>query len=135
MNISIHFFIGVGEGIITAFIVSLLVRVRPDLVYAYDRDDKNTTGVSLYGLFIMLILLLSLVTPFASSSPDGLESVAEEFGFEETDGIVLLLEDYGISSINNNFISTILSALLGIAAIAIITALVLNRRESGKKTN
>ena len=133
--ISIHFFIGVGEGIITAFIVSLLVRVRPDLVYAYDRDDKNTTGVSLYGLFIMLILLLSLVTPFASSSPDGLESVAEEFGFEETDGIVLLLEDYGISSINNNFISTVLSALLGIAAIAIITALVLNRRESGKKNS
>ena len=112
-----------------------MVRVRPDLVYAYDRDDKNTTGVSLYGLFIMLILLLSLVTPFASSSPDGLESVAEEFGFEETDGIVLLLEDYGISSINNNFISTVLSALLGIAAIAIITALVLNRRESGKKTD
>jgi cobalt/nickel transport system permease protein len=133
--ISIHFFIGIGEGIITAFIVSLLVRVRPDLVYAYDRDDKNTTGVSLYGLFIMLILLLSLVTPFASSSPDGLESVAEEFGFEETDGIVLLLEDYGISSINNNFISTVLSALLGIAAIAIITALILNRRESGKKTD
>ena len=90
---------------------------------------KNTTGV-LYGLFIMLILLLSLVTPFASSSSDGLESVAEEFGFKETDGIVLLLEDYGISSAYNNFISTVLSALLGIAAIAIITVLVLNRRES-----
>ena len=77
---------------------------------------------------------MSLITPFASSSPDGLESVAEEFGFQETDGIVLLLEDYGISTINNNFISTFLSALLGIVSIAIITALFMKRRESGKNS-
>ena len=99
--ISTHFLIGIGEGIITALIVGLLVRVRPDLVYAYDRNDSNTTNVSLYGLFIVLILLLTLITPFASSSPDGLESVAENFGFQETDGVVLLLEDYGINAINN----------------------------------
>tara|TARA_B100000965_G_C19484730_1_gene710249 strand:+ start:32 stop:967 length:936 start_codon:yes stop_codon:yes gene_type:complete len=130
---SVHFLIGFGEGVITALIVGLLIRVRPDLIYAYDREDKNT-AVSFYGLFIMLILLLSLITPFASSSPDGLESVAEEFGFQETDGIVLLLEDYGISTINNNFVSTFLSALLGIASIAIITAMFMKRRESGKNS-
>ena len=132
--ISVHFLIGFGEGVITALIVGLLIRVRPDLIYAYDREDKNTTAVSFYGLFIMLILLLSLITPFASSSPDGLESVAEEFGFQESDGIVLLLEDYGISTINNNFVSTFLSALLGIASIAIITAMFMKRRESGKNS-
>ena len=132
--ISVHFLIGFGEGVITALIVGLLIRVRPDLIYAYDREDKNTTAVSFYGLFIMLILLLSLITPFASSSPDGLESVAEEFGLQETDGVVLLLEDYGISTINNNFVSTFLSALLGIASIAIITALFMKRRESGKNS-
>ena len=132
--ISVHFLIGFGEGVITALIVGLLIRVRPDLIYAYDREDKNTSAVSFYGLFIMLILLLSLITPFASSSPDGLESVAEEFGFQETDGIVLLLEDYGISTINNNFVSTFLSALLGIASIAIITAMFMKRRESGKNS-
>ena len=133
--ISVHFLIGLGEGVITALIVGLLIRVRPDLIYAYDREDKNTRAVSFYGLFIMLILLLSLITPFASSSPDGLESVAEEFGFQETDGIVLLLEDYGISTINNNFVSTFLSALLGIASIAIITAMFMKRRESGKNSS
>ena len=132
--ISVHFLIGFGEGVITALIVGLLIRVRPDLISAYDKEDKNTTTVSFYGLFIMLILLLSLITPFASSSPDGLESVAEEFGFQETDGIVLLLEDYGISTINNNFVSTFLSALLGIASIAIITAVFMKRRVSGKNS-
>ena len=81
----------------------------------------------------MLILLLSLITPFASSSPDGLESVAEEFGFRKR-WRSTLLEDYGISTINNNFVSTFLSALLGIASIAIITALFMKRRESGKNS-
>jgi len=132
--ISTHFLIGIGEGIITALIVGLLVRVRPDLVYAYDRNDSNTTNVSLYGLFIVLILLLALITPFASSSPDGLESVAENFGFQETDGVVLLLEDYGINAINNNFISTVLSGLLGVIVIVAMFTIVVNRRKSGKNS-
>jgi len=133
--ISTHFLIGIGEGIITALIVGLLVRVRPDLVYAYDRNDSNTTNVSLYGLFIVLILLLTLITPFASSSPDGLESVAENFGFQETDGVVLLLEDYGINAINNNFISTVLSGLLGVIVIVAMFTVVVNRRKSGKNSD
>ena len=81
-----------------------------------------------------MILLLSLITPFASSSPDGLESVAEEFGFTQTDGIVLLLDDYGINAINNNFLSTVLSALLGITVVAILFNLIITRRKSGKNS-
>ncbi len=130
--VTTHFIIGFGEGIITALIITLLIRVRPDLIYAYERSDENTTKVSFYGLFIILILLLSLVTPFASSSPDGLESVAEEFGFTQTDGIVLLLDDYGISAVNNDFISTVLSALLGVTVLAILFNLIISRRKSGK---
>jgi cobalt/nickel transport system permease protein len=132
--VTTHFIIGFGEGIITALIITLLIRVRPDLIYAYERNDENTTKVSFYGLFIILILLLSLVTPFASSSPDGLESVAEEFGFTQTDGIVLLLDDYGISAVNNDFISTILSALLGVIVLAIMFNLIISRRKSGKNS-
>ena len=132
--VTTHLIIGLGEGVITALIITLLMRVRPDLVYAFDRNDKNTTKVSFYGLFIILILLLSLVTPFASSSPDGLESVAEEFGFTQTDGIVLLLDDYGINAINNNFVSTVLSALLGITVVAIMFNLIITRRKSGKNS-
>jgi cobalt/nickel transport system permease protein len=132
--VTTHFIIGFGEGIITALIITLLIRVRPDLIYAYERSDENTTKVSFYGLFIILILLLSLVTPFASSSPDGLESVAEEFGFTQTDGVVLLLDDYGISAVNNDFISTVLSALLGVTVLAIMFNLIISRRKSGKNS-
>ena len=132
--VTTHFIIGFGEGIITALIITLLIRVRPDLIYAYERSDENTTKVSFYGLFIILILLFSLVTPFASSSPDGLESVAEEFGFTQTDGIVLLLDDYGISAVNNDFISTVLSASLGVTVLAIMFNLIISRRKSGKNS-
>jgi cobalt/nickel transport system permease protein len=132
--VTTHFIIGFGEGVITALIITLLIRVRPDLIYAYERSDENTTKVSFYGLFIILILLLSLVTPFASSSPDGLESVAEEFGFTQTDGIVLLLDDYGISAVNNDFISTVLSALLGVTVLAIMFNLIISKRKSGKNS-
>ncbi len=132
--VTTHFIIGFGEGVITALIITLLIRVRPDLIYAYERSDENTTKVSFYGLFIVLILLLSLVTPFASSSPDGLESVAEEFGFTQTDGIVLLLDDYGISAVNNDFVSTVLSALLGVTVVAIMFNLIISKRKSGKNS-
>jgi len=129
--ISTHLLIGLGEGIITALIVSLLLRVRSDLVYVNSKKNKSNTLSTSYGVLIALILSLTLVTPYASSSPDGLESVASDFGFEETDGVVLLLEDYGISSINNNFVSTTLSALLGILAIAGLGTLFF-RNKSGK---
>jgi len=132
--VTTHFVIGFGEGVITALIITLLIRVRPDLIYAYERSDENTTKVSVFGLFIILILLLSLVTPFASSSPDGLESVAEEFGFTQTDGIVLFLDDYGISAVNNDFVSTVLSALLGVTVLAIMFNLIISRRKSGKNS-
>ena len=102
---------------ITALIVSLLLRVRSDLVYVNKNTDKSNKVTSFYGLFILLILILTLITPYASSSPDGLESVAESFGFNEDVGIVLFLEDYGIENINNNFLSTVLSAVLGIVVI------------------
>lgn len=129
--ISTHLFIGLGEGIITALIISLLLRVRSDLVYANTKKNKSNNLSTSYGIFIVLILSLTLLTPYASSSPDGLESVASNFGFEETDGVVLLLEDYGISSVNNNFVSTILSALFGVLSIAGLSTLFF-RKKSGK---
>ena len=102
--LSTHLLIGLGEGIITALIVSLLLRVRSDLVYVKTNEHISNNTSSIYGLFILLLLCFTLITPYASSSPDGLESVAENFGFLETDGLVLFLNDYGISGLNNSFL-------------------------------
>ena len=115
--LSTHLLIGLGEGVITALIVSLLLRVRSDLVYVKTNEYVSNNTSSIYGLFIFLLLCFTLITPYASSSPDGLESVAENFGFLETDGLVLFLNDYGISGLNNSFLSTIISAVLGIVVV------------------
>ena len=115
--LSTHLLIGLGEGVITALIVSLLLRVRSDLVYVKTNEHVSNNTSSIYGLFILLLLCFTLITPYASSSPDGLESVAENFGFLETDGLVLFLNDYGISGLNNSFLSTVISAVLGIVVV------------------
>ena len=115
--LSTHLLIGLGEGVITALIVSLLLRVRSDLVYVKTNEHVSNNTSSIYGLFIFLLLCFTLITPYASSSPDGLESVAENFGFLETDGLVLFLNDYGISGLNNSFLSTVISAVLGIVVV------------------
>ena len=128
--VSSHLLIGLGEGVITALIVSLLLRVRSDLIYIKTNNDKKNSKSSFYGLFIFLLLSLTLITPYASSSPDGLESVAGDFGFSEDSGIVLLLEDYGISGLNNDFLSTALSAVLGVVVVIGVSNIVLKYRKN-----
>ena len=128
--VSSHLLIGLGEGIITALIVSLLLRVRSDLIYIKTNTDKKNSKSSFYGLFIFLLLCLTLITPYASSSPDGLESVAGDFGFSEGSGIVLLLDDYGISGLNNDFLSTALSAVLGVVVVIGVSNIVLKYRKT-----
>ena len=127
--VSSHLLIGLGEGVITALIVSLLLRVRSDLIYIKTNNDKKNSKSYFYGLFIFLLLCLTLITPYASSSPDGLESVAGDFGFSEDSGIVLLLEDYGISGLNNDFLSTALSAVLGVVVVIGVSNIVLKYRK------
>ena len=128
--VSSHLLIGLGEGVITALIVSLLLRVRSDLIYIKTNTDKKNSMSSFYGLFIFLLLCLTLITPYASSSPDGLESVASDFGFSEGSGIVLLLGDYGISGLNNDFLSTALSAVLGVVVVIGVSNIVLKYRKN-----
>jgi hypothetical protein len=99
------------------------------LVYIKTNENTKNNKSTFYGLFLFLLLCLTLITPYASSSPDGLESVANDFGFSERNGIVLLLEDYGISSLNNNFLSTTLSAVFGIVVIIGVSNIVLKYRK------
>ena len=104
----VHVLIGIGEGVITALTVGAVLAVRPDLVYGargltkslvLRGADGTTTGEPiavaaeeraparasvkpflLAGLGLTL-LLAGIVSFFASSSPDGLEAVAENKGF------------------------------------------------------
>jgi len=64
---------------------------------------------------LILALFLALLSPLASSSPDGLERVAEDKGFMETAREVVfeVIPDYVLPGVGNEAGATILAGLLG----------------------
>lgn len=71
------------------------------------------------GLLVGLALAM-LVSPFASSSPDGMEKVAAEEGFgDAADDHALAdapLADYGVEGVDDEKVGTALAGLIGTMA-------------------
>jgi len=67
-----------------------------------------------YGVLIFA-LFLALLSPLASSSPDGLERVAEDKGFMETahEAFFKVIPDYVVPGVGNEAVATILAGLVG----------------------
>ncbi len=89
--------------------------------------------------FVASLFLAGIVSFYASSSPDGLEKVAEDIGFIETakentnsDGI---LADYGVKGVDSPRLSTGAAGVVGVVATAAISTglFALIRRKSGGK--
>jgi cobalt/nickel transport protein len=97
---------------------------------------KKQSKVIIVG-FVLSLFLAGVVSNYASSSPDGLEKVAEDIGFLEnakehtnSDG---LLADYGVKGVENERLSTGAAGVIGVLATAGVSTglfLVL-RRKSG----
>ncbi|NJD32241.1 MAG: cobalamin biosynthesis protein CbiM [Gammaproteobacteria bacterium] len=78
---SVHMLIGLGEAVITMLIVAVVMRARPELITpAVPTMPRTHRRAVAYGAALAISLMV-LVAPFASSLPDGLEHVAERFGF------------------------------------------------------
>ncbi len=120
----VHAFIGIGEGLITVAALALVVTTRPDLVAplagyldqgALRRTLSRGTMVAVTAVGLAIALGLALLSPLASSHPDGLERVAEDQGFlaRAQDPLYNLLPDYSIPGLNGP-ISTIVSGIIGL---------------------
>ena len=74
--------------------------------------------------FIVSLFLAGVVSFYASSSPDGLEKVAEEIGFIETAkdnanaGVVL--SDYGTKGVDNERASVGIAGVIGVLGTAVV---------------
>lgn len=77
----VHMVIGIGEAVITMLIVAVVVRARPELVMLAEPAEATGRGRTLAYGAVLAIGSMVLVAPFASPLPDGLEHVAERFGF------------------------------------------------------
>jgi cobalt/nickel transport system permease protein len=82
--LAVHAAIGLGEGLITALVLSTILRLRPELLARrVGREPAAGRAVSFALLGLVASLALALfVSPFACTWPDGLERVAERLGLE-----------------------------------------------------
>jgi hypothetical protein len=64
---------------------------------------------------LILALLLAILSPLASSSPDGLERMAEDKGFISTalGPFFKVVPDYVIPGVTNEALATILAGIVG----------------------
>lgn len=86
---------------------------------------------------LAIVLVFVFVSPLASSSPDGLERVAEDKGFLHTasEPPFKIIADYVFPGIHNEALATILAGLIGtIAIFAIVYAFawLLRKRHSSR---
>jgi cobalt/nickel transport system permease protein len=109
---SVHALIGIGETVLTLLACSLLM-TNVEMVPNNRRSWLHPLGAA-----AVTALVLS---PFASSAPDGLEWVAGTLGFlhESAPNFVAPFADYTVPAINSVALST---SLAGIAGVAILFA-------------
>jgi cobalt/nickel transport system permease protein len=120
----IHALIGIGEGLITVGALAFLQSSRADLLKTSRSPSARSSLVWITGLF--LVILLAVASPLASRHPDGLMSVAAQYGFlsSEQNPIYELIPHYLLPGIQNKTLSTILASLLGALIVFIVAVLV-----------
>jgi cobalt/nickel transport system permease protein len=144
---AVHMVIGLGEALITVVVVAGVLAARPDLVVTYPQAAEDRTGDPATGLpaglrmtrrwrmgtlvlagLVVALALGVFVSPFASGSPDGLERVAIDRGFEKaapTDPVWSLspFADYQFPWLGEGRLSTAVAALAGTLLLLVVILL------------
>jgi cobalt/nickel transport system permease protein len=129
--LAVHVFFGLIESVITVAALAFLFATRPELVDSAATAEQGGPGWILAGVATSFALVL--LAPLASSDPDGLEAVAERFGFadQSLSPYYELLPDYQVPALDDPVLSTIMAGLVGlviVAALALLVARTLHRR-------
>jgi len=108
----IHALIGIGEGLITVGALAFLYSARRDLI---ESGSTVPMGGAVWIFGLGIALFLAILSPLASSHPDGLEWVARQKGFLETARSPLfhIIPDYVLPGISNKSLATILAGIIG----------------------
>lgn len=112
----VHAFIGVGEGLITAAAVALVVAALPGMFGQQMDQRKTDRGTLVAGGLILAIVVGVMAVFFASASPDGLERVAEDAGFlgAAQGPLFNIAPDYVLPGINSEALAAVLAVVLGV---------------------
>lgn len=117
----IHALIGLGEGMITVGAILFIQSVRKDLLIAETARSGDQKGIIAGGLIISAIL--AILSPLASSHPDGLEWVAEKSGFMSSakDAFYSIIPDYSLPGVQNENLATITAGIIGLLLVFLIS--------------
>lgn len=109
----IHALIGVGEGLITAGALVFLKSARREVLDA--RSAQFVGGKVVWIAGLVIAVALAIISPLASSHPDGLEWVAEQRGFlDRAQGpLYEIIPDYVLPGVSNEALATILAGVIG----------------------
>jgi cobalt/nickel transport system permease protein len=131
--LGVHALIGVGEGLITVAALTYIEQTRPDVLSAEKTAQEGGRGWIVGGILVTLAAFL--ISPLASSNPDGLERVAENLGFLGVgqEAPFRILPDYSVPFLGDTALSTILAGVIGGAIVMGI--LILLGRNLRKGTN
>jgi cobalt/nickel transport system permease protein len=113
----IHMLIGVGEGLITVGALAFLHATRRDLLHI--GEAAPTAGKAVWVGGLVIAVLLAVLSPLASTHPDGLEWVAEQQGFLDVAQSPLynIIPDYVFPGITNEAFATIVAGIVGVALV------------------
>ena len=128
--LAVHALIGLGEAAITVSAVALLWKVRPDLLTG---RDAGTSAAVQWGWAAGGLALVALLAPLASSSPDGLERVAERLGFEAHAAPPVLggpFPDYTLPGLGESQWGPVAVSLIGCGLVLAVLVLVSRVRVS-----
>jgi cobalt/nickel transport system permease protein len=130
----IHMLIGIGEGLITAGALALLYAARRDLLTAREGQVAGGRGLLIGGLVVAVAL--AILSPLASTHPDGLEWVAEQQGFLKTaqGSPYKIIPDYVFPGISNEKVATIVAGIVGLIIVFVVMWLVGTARRKREST-
>jgi len=114
--VGVHALIGIGEGLITSLVILAIARTRPDLLESENAVQGRGTGLEFLAFGLVIALGLAIfVSPYACAWPDGLDHVAEKFGFAGHAATLIKtwIPDYKMPGISSTGIATALAGALG----------------------
>lgn len=113
----VHAIIGLGEGLITLGALAFLLASRPDLLKMGTEQQRGGVFVVVGGLIVALAL--AILSPIASSNPDGLEYVAEQSGFlgQAQGPSYSIIPDYTFPGIGSPELATIVAGIIGVLVV------------------
>jgi cobalt/nickel transport system permease protein len=128
----VHSLIGLGEAVITVAALSFVLQSRPDLLGENSESAKGSKGWIVAGIVLALIVIL--LSPLASTNPDGLNRVAMNLGFiNATQSRSGPLAGYAVPFLANAAASKIVAGSLGAFVVLVLAtlagrSLIANRR-------